>query len=500
MRWVLAAAVVGVQAVLGAGRWESALAEVPYVGEGWHTFAELGWREDALVDGSGTEAMLTFRLPEGISQGEPLWYGVKIVAELEVDLSRGDHLNLLVRWNEEPVVWVQLEQEPYDVVGGFVWKMVDHVYDASGSYELTDRITLEAYNVPPIHAVGDGGVTTLRIGFDMRMAPGANVRAVISKESAVFGTRWDPADIRGNAHLEVDGSRLRVRFEGKNYGWQAPRFRVGAVVSFPNGQVREFWGPDRGPVEPLAKVKVEEAWELGEPPHDAMVLTDWGTGSRPYDVWDRQRGRWYKRSAILWVAISGVAIVLGWVLISSALRRGYALQMRRPRWPARRVTVALGALIVVWVGAAVALLHFVRDESESLGPVPFATKRPMPALGPAAVEPYLEAIVTIPRLRELAGERSWEVESAMFVTKGGAPVGVMAVLRLDKGIPRSGPWLFGACGARELPLRQGGGPDEIVEGVVVFRSTRDDRPVYLLPLLHGQGASGFILPCQVELD
>ncbi len=250
MKRAVSAAAIQLLAAVAAWSGGGVAAAQPSIAEGWYSFAELGWSEDAIVDGSGREATLTFRLPEGVSQGEPFWYGVKIVADLQVELSQGDHPNFLVRWNDEPAVWVQLERETYDVVGGFIWRIVDHVYDASGGYELTDRITIEAYNVPPIRAVGNGGLTTLRIGFDMRMAPGAKVRAVVSKSSAVFATRWDPADIRGDADLEVDGSRLRVRFEGKNYGWHAPSFRVGAVVSFPNGHVQEFWGRIAGQSSP----------------------------------------------------------------------------------------------------------------------------------------------------------------------------------------------------------------------------------------------------------
>lgn len=424
---------------------------------------------------------------------------MKIVADLQVELSQGDHPNFLVRWNDEPTVWVQLERESYDVVGGFIWRIVDHVYDASGGYELTDRITIEAYNVPPIRAVGSGGLTTLRIGFDMRMAPGAKVRAVVSKSSAVFATRWDPADIRGDADLEVDGSRLRVRFEGKNYGWHAPNFRVGAVVSFPNGHVQEFWGPDRGPIEPLAKVEAEEEWELPEPPHDAMVLTNWGTASRPYDVWDREPDRWYEGLAGVPLAVSGAAIVLGWVLVSTALRRGYAVPAPRLRWPARRIILALGAVAVIGAGTTAAVLLLLRGESENLGTPPFATERPLPALGRGAVEQYMDDLTAIPRVRELTGGNSWELDSAMYVTRAGSPVGVMAVLRAGTGVPLSGPWLLGRCGDLETPSLASG-PEDKAAGLVVFRSLRDAESVYVLPLLDEPRARGFELPCPVELQ
>ncbi len=246
-------------------------------------------------------------------------------------------------------------------------------------------------------------------------------------------------------------------------------------------------------------MEAEEEWELPEPPHDAMVLTNWGTASRPYDVWDREPDRWYERLAGLPLAVSGAAVVLGWVLISTALRRGYAVPAPRLRSPARRATVALAALVVIGAGTTASLLLPLREDGESLGPAPFATERPLPALGRGAVEEYLNELLAIPRVGELAGGDGWEVDSAMYVTKGGSPVGVMAVLRLDAGVPLSGPWLLGACSGFETPA-WGSGPDDRAEGVVVFRSMDDARSVYVLPLLDEQRARGFALPCPVELQ
>ena len=76
---LLALALAGPACVSGSPEPSVQHSGIPLLeGEGEVSFESLGWDGDALLTGDGTSPVVSFRLPDGAVQGDPLWYGIEL--------------------------------------------------------------------------------------------------------------------------------------------------------------------------------------------------------------------------------------------------------------------------------------------------------------------------------------------------------------------------------------------------------------------------------------
>lgn len=294
---------------------------------GGASFADLGWSEDRVI-APGSPAVVRFRLPENARQGDPIWYGLTLKFEWTgTPGSVGDYAFLNGRWNEHAIYQFKVKRVT-DLDDGFQWSMADAVNGSSLGYELGEIFRASSSNVAQIGAVTEGWN---EVGLSLRLWDVGNddIRVVISKESEIFATSWQPTSIDGGSEAKVHDNVIDLEFEGRNLGWAAPQLSATVLVWSGPDHDRFTW--DLGPLGPLGTFDLDEklVLEPGREPHRIDVELDWGTGRDFYTVWeasgvsagDRFIGHRAFRSTLGAMA----AIVVLWLcvpLLVSAARRG----------------------------------------------------------------------------------------------------------------------------------------------------------------------------------
>lgn len=282
--WLLTAlTAIGAICLIGIAGVEASGPPV-FEGTGGMTFSDLGWQEDMVVD-SNTAARVSFMLPPEVRQGRSLWYGVRLKFHWKGSPGAvGDYAFLYARWNQKAVYQFKTKRVS-DLVHGFKWSMVDMVNGSSSGFELGDELLIHSTNIAQNEAV-TGGLNELVISLALEDASNKDISAIISRESEIIATSWQPTMIDGYAEAQVTENVVNINMLGENLGWGAHDLKVKALVWSGVHYDERIW--DLGPLDPLGKVQVQErlVLEEGRSPHRVDVELDWGTGRQYYIAWD----------------------------------------------------------------------------------------------------------------------------------------------------------------------------------------------------------------------
>ncbi len=472
----------GAALLLSRAEGTGANAPVPSVlTEGRYTFAELGWADDQVLNNEDDRPSVTFRLPEGIRQGEPLWYGIRLAYEWKGEMNPGEFAFFYARWNGKALYQFKSQWEEWAPGNGQEWSMVDFIAGESRAYEVTGEVRAASSNVATIPGVGAGGETVLDFQIDETFAPTGRFQLRIKKESEVFVTRWQPPGFDADVSASLKDGKLTVHAAARNSGWETPSSSLGVMLVFPDGSRRELSGKDRGPVAPLGKLDIVERFDLEQEPESVFALLSWGLGSDAYAVAMGEQGGW---PDLDWLLIGGywgalAAFIIAWVAFSTALRAKGSLELRwsvpgRLRW---RTAMFVAAVF----GAAGAGAFFLLDRGrDGFGAYPFPLERELPNLTEEDRLAGIGILEADARVQSAAAGQAWEYPQILVATERGTPIGVYAFLFFKDGIRGSGTWPALVCdGSRVAEVT---GPDEEVPGLAAVVDFRTGRVVELLPL------------------
>ena len=290
-------------------------------GVGRTTFADLGWDKDMTVSAS-TPASVFFRLPEDVRQGDPLWYGVHLKFKWKGNPGQvGDYAFLYGRWNGKAVYQFKTKRVS-DLDRGFRWAMADLVNGSSSGYEVGDTVSIASTNMAQTKAVSEGQNV---LAFSVALGDASNKEAsvLISKESEVVVTGWQPTNFEGAVEAQVEEGVVDIAVTGENTGWGAGTFTIKSVIWSGTSSVEREWA--LGPLPPLGKVDFhgQSVIEERKKPHRVDVVLDWGSGRQGYVAWDSTR----KKSIPLLgnnifrsVVGVGIAVAILWVLLPVLVR------------------------------------------------------------------------------------------------------------------------------------------------------------------------------------
>ena len=314
---LMAPMMMGVIALVFASSDAQASDPVLLEGSGRVSFADLGWSEDKVIS-PGSPAVVRFRLPEGVQQGEPIWYGITLKFEWSGSpASVGDYAFLNGRWNDKAIYQFKVKRVT-DLDNGFQWSMVDAVNGSSLGYELSETLRASSSNIAQTSAV-TGGWNEVGLSLGLRDAGNDGIRVVTSKESDIVATTWDPTFIEGRAEAKVQDNIVDLAVDGRNLGWAAPHLSATALVWSGPHHDRFKW--DLGPLDPLGTFELNERLVLspGREPHRIDVELDWGTGRHFYIVWDTSKvsasSRFIGHRAFRSTVGVMVAIIVLWVCV-----------------------------------------------------------------------------------------------------------------------------------------------------------------------------------------
>ena len=316
---------------ISCGALTSAKAEDGLIqGFGRTTFAALGWDEDVVLSADSSQAAVKFRLPTDASQGEELWYAVRLKFQWYGSPGElGEYAFLNGRWNGKAFYQFQTKKMN-NLDAGFRWSLADAVNGYSMGHELTPVMDVASTNVAQYEAI-KGGDNELVFSLGLRDASNKEITAVISKESEVVVTSWRPPIIKGKANAQVNDNTVDVEARGQNLGWGAPSLK--ATVLMWSGRklnAREFY---LGPLPPLGKVEFSEriVLEEGRVPHRVDVEFDWGSGKHFYIAWDANApkppkiplisGGFFRSTIGLMAAVAVLWVVVPALVASVRLRR-----------------------------------------------------------------------------------------------------------------------------------------------------------------------------------
>ena len=293
MAWniLLLLATVSVAAALGLVLLFSGLGEPEHEaidGGSMVAFSELGWSEDVVVSGSSAPAKVRFELPHGAAQGDPIWYGVRLRFQwLGNPGSPGSYAFLYGSWNSEAVYQFKTKRLT-DLDDGFHWSMVDMVKGGSHGYETTSSIGVSSTNFAQIGAIKEGW-NEVTISLGLRDATNENIRVIVSKESEIIATSWEPTSFDWSATVDNNGDTLDLRVEGENLGWQAHDLVATALVwrDIGTGYDRESYSWPLGSLQPMASFGVDRAISNGgkEKVYRIDVELEWGAGRDFITAW-----------------------------------------------------------------------------------------------------------------------------------------------------------------------------------------------------------------------
>jgi hypothetical protein len=474
-------------AVLLGGFHQGAVASAAPVSiaEGRYTFQQLGWESDRSLATSADTASLAFELPQGIVQGDPMWYGLRLVWEWKGTPPSGTTAYFYARWNGKAVYQLKNTRRDWFTADGSEWSMVDFVQGASVAFEITDSVAGSSSNLATRPAVGTGGPTVVGFQLDTARVPDGAFGLTISNQSEIFATRWQPPHFEAAATARVDRGDLVVELRGRNTGWQTPSSFLAADVTIDGGTNRVA-GPDRGPIPALGDIHLTERFPVSGVPERVVVVLSWGDGlgSQPFAVAPPRDRSWAISPLIVggyWTGLG--AFVVAWVAFSTAFRRGAPATGHLPRVHRGRRPLVAGALSLLLVGAALALLAVVqRPEAATAGygPYPFPTGRELPLLDDVNRAKAKQLIDADPRIITAAAGQTWTYPEMTVATSHGAPIGVHVILLFERGISGQGPWLWLAChGSQAL---EAPGPAVNVPGIEVVVSTTGKGILEMVPL------------------
>ncbi len=296
-------------------------------GPGYVTFESLGWTEDVLVTADSGSPKVSFSLPEGAAQGEPLWYGVELSYEWLGNPGQfGDYAFLYGRWNGRAFYQLKVKRVS-ELDSGFHWSMVDLVNGASQGYETGDRFTAKSTNFVQIASVRPG-LNEISFSLGLLDAGNRDVRVVVKKESRVVVTPLQPTRLDARAWAEVESGLVRLSLSGRNLGWGAHNLDVRARVFHEDGK-QQVHSWQRGRLEDLAEFDIEETFRLdgsvSEAPVQAvMAELDWGVGQDILQAWPPPaRPAFYSHEIFrsgIGAMVAMVAVVILWVGIPTLLR------------------------------------------------------------------------------------------------------------------------------------------------------------------------------------
>lgn len=254
-------------------------------GYGRTTFESLGWDEDRVLTAESSPAEVRFYLPEGATQGDELWYGLRLIFEWRGSPGEfGDYAFLNGLWNER-AIYQFMAKRTSSLDSGFRWSMADMVNGNSQGYELGEVIRVDSTNMAKHKAVSSG-VNELTFSLGLRDASNKEVTATVSRDSEIIATTWRPTLIDGLAKAHVEGNVVDVDFRGKNLGWGARS--LNAKVQVWSGIYYDEQEWDLGALAPLGDLVFERQITLQESrvPHRVEVELDWGAGRQHYIAWD----------------------------------------------------------------------------------------------------------------------------------------------------------------------------------------------------------------------
>lgn len=265
--------------------WAEANAPLVLEDYGRVSFSDLGWQSDVELTADAPSTTLRFTLPEDADQGAPLWYGIRLVFDWHGNPGKpGDFAHLYGIWNEGALY--QFQTERLDSTDqGFGWSMADLVNGASAGYELTPSMSVASSNMAQIGSITPGP-NELELFLQLSYASNKDVRVVVSRESSIFATSWQPTYIDGKAEVDIDGETAQLKLEGKNLGWGAPRLNIRTII-WTEGKQEEFYHII-APLPPLGDVAVERDFTRNtrHAPERIDVELDWGSGRTFFLVLD----------------------------------------------------------------------------------------------------------------------------------------------------------------------------------------------------------------------
>lgn len=253
-------------------------------GPGRTTFADLGWEHDAVIS-DGTPATVRFTLPDNASQGDPLWYGLHLKFNWQGNPGEvGDYAFLYGRWNNKSVYQFQTMRIS-ELDQGYEWSMSDMVNGNSEGYELGDSIQVTSTNIAQLKSIS-GGLNELTLSLSLGDASNKNITAIVSKESEIIASSWQPTFIDGEATAKVEDNVVDVKLDGKNLGWGTDSFMV--TVRVWSGVFADSKEWELGSLLPHANIDFEErlVLEQGREPHRVDVEVDWPGGRQFFIAWD----------------------------------------------------------------------------------------------------------------------------------------------------------------------------------------------------------------------
>lgn len=293
-------------------------------GVGYVTFETLGWTDDVLITADSGSPKVSFRLPEGAAQGDPLWYGVELSYEWSGNPGQlGDYAFLYGRWNDRAFYQLKVKRVS-ELDSGFHWSMVDLVNGASQGYETGEWFAAKSTNFVQIASV-QPGLNEISFSLGLLDAGNQNIQVLVKKESRVVVTPLQPARLDAQAQAAVEGDMVRLAVNGRNLGWSAHNLEVRARV-FHEDSERQVHRWQLGRLDDLAEFNFEKAFRLDEsvsenPVQVVMAELDWGTGQDILQAWPPPASPPFYSHPIFRSGIGAmITVVILWVGIPALLR------------------------------------------------------------------------------------------------------------------------------------------------------------------------------------
>lgn len=283
----------------------------------------LGLHGPYLLTSQNPVLELPVELPKDASQGEPLWFGVRLHWIWHGHLPQvDDRAYVIGRWNGQAFYQFKLKKLT-DISDEIEWSMVDLVNGESRGIEVSEDLEVASTNFMILSAVrGGGNVLTVELDtVDVESGQGG-ISVEIMPDSVVMATDWSPSLLDTRVDSAVADGDFRVSVEASNQGWPAPRTRIDVVLFNRDGSRRRFTDefPGLGAGETFR-------WHRSWPTDDAEpaaidVWVDWGTGRSVIHAWpkgDAEGSQKVWSAAPARTAVFIIAIVGAWVSIPALI-------------------------------------------------------------------------------------------------------------------------------------------------------------------------------------
>lgn len=326
---MLWATLLGASALLAQSRPQGAVARRT-VGYGETTLEELGLTEDVTLRLSGSRtAAVQIELPSNASQGQRMWYALRIVSRWEGVPSARVDVSFDAKWNGAPAYSILLRQPAWPTRLSEDWaefQIVDLVNGGSRELAKGGRFGIRSTNYPTFSSVRPG-TNVLSLELSSLGESVGDVSVVVSRSSSVLASNVGPAHLAFEGHAEIDGTRMHVDVSGRNSGISTPPVRFVVVAHYPDGTRRGGLTDPIGSVEARASFRANVAYTLPQSePLAVQLVADWDAGqSRAVLVYpaNRHSPSFFRRPLAL--ALGLVAFVVAWVAFPAAV-----VAFRRP--------------------------------------------------------------------------------------------------------------------------------------------------------------------------